>query len=91
MQQVMSLIITPPNCEPINASDVDRVQFALNLEFCQAEYFLYGALGKGLDSISPNLAAGGPPPIGVQKALLLDPDVARISEEIAYEQVGNIR
>ncbi|KAM5549166.1 desiccation-related protein PCC13-62 [Rosa sericea] len=97
IHQVMSQIavnitISPPNyCAPINAADVDRVQFALNLEFCQAEYFLYGALGKGLDSISPGLAQGGPPPIGAQKALLLDPDVARISEEIAYQQVGNIR
>ncbi|KAK9945639.1 hypothetical protein M0R45_011143 [Rubus argutus] len=91
IHQVMSLIITPPNCKPIEATDVDRVQFALNLEFCQAEYFLYGTFGKGLDSISPNLTAGGPPPIGVQKALLLNPEVARISEEIAYQQVGNIR
>nr|XP_011459794.1 PREDICTED: desiccation-related protein PCC13-62-like [Fragaria vesca subsp. vesca] len=61
-------------------------------KFCQAEYFLYGATGQGLDSYAPGLSGGGPPPIGAQKAMLLDdPDVARTSEEIAYQQIGNIR
>ncbi|PRQ26329.1 hypothetical protein RchiOBHm_Chr6g0293441 [Rosa chinensis] len=45
-------------------------EFALSLEFLEAEFFQFGALGRGLDSISPNLAGGGPPPSGAQKALL---------------------
>ncbi|KAM5549648.1 desiccation-related protein PCC13-62 [Rosa sericea] len=78
-------------CGPITATDTDRVQFALNLEFLETEFFLYGALGKGLDSINPAYSQGGPPPIGGQKALLEDPVVARIIEEFAYEEVGHIR
>ncbi|KAM5563993.1 ferritin-like catalase Nec2 [Rosa sericea] len=81
-----------PNCDPnlIEASDRDRLQFALNLEFLEAEFFLHAALGKGLDAINPNLTLGGPPPIGAQKANL-DPLVRRIIEEFGYQEVGHIR
>ncbi|KAB1202942.1 Desiccation-related protein PCC13-62 [Morella rubra] len=77
-------------CGPIEATDRDRIQFALNLEFLEAEFFLYGALGRGLDSIAPSFAQGGPPPIGGQKANL-DPLVGRIIEEFGYQEVGHLR
>ncbi|XP_031407672.1 desiccation-related protein PCC13-62-like [Punica granatum] len=75
---------------PIKASDTDRVQFAMNLEFLEAEFFLNGALGHGLDSITPYLAKGGPPPVGAEKANL-DPVTQRIIEEFAYQEVGHLR
>ncbi|KAL5561495.1 hypothetical protein UlMin_031242 [Ulmus minor] len=77
-------------CGPIEASDKDLIQVALNLEFLETEFFLYGALGKGLDSINPSLANGGPPPIGARKADL-DPLVNRIIEEFGYQEVGHLR
>ena len=77
-------------CGPIEASDKDLIQVALNLEFLETEFFLYGALGKGLDSINPSLANGGPPPIGARKADL-DPLVHRIIEEFGYQEVGHLR
>jgi hypothetical protein len=55
---------------------VDPVQFALNLEFTEAEFFLHAAFGVGLDQIAPKLALGGPPPVGVRKANLDEVDVA---------------
>lgn len=79
-----------PGCGPIVADDTDRIQFALNLEFLEAEFFLYGALGSGLDSIAPYLAKGGPLPIGARKANL-DPLVARIIQEFGYQEVGHLR
>ncbi|XP_004290772.1 PREDICTED: desiccation-related protein PCC13-62-like [Fragaria vesca subsp. vesca] len=88
---VHEVMTQTPNCLPLpNVTDADRLQFALNLEFLEAEFFLFGALGTGLDSINPNLAGGGPPPFGAQRALL-DPVVARIMEEFGYQQVGHIR
>jgi hypothetical protein len=77
-------------CEPIVANDTDQIQFALNLEFLEAEFFLYGALGKGLDSFEPTFAHGGPPPVGAKKANL-DPLVRRIIEEFGYQEVGHLR
>ncbi|KAK1310280.1 hypothetical protein QJS10_CPA08g00357 [Acorus calamus] len=47
--------------------DVELLQFALNFQFLEAEFFLYSSLGYGLDTVAPDLAKGGPSPIGVKK------------------------
>ncbi|KAH9683943.1 Desiccation-like protein [Citrus sinensis] len=41
-------------------SDVDLLEFPLNLEYLEAEFFLFGSLGHGLDKVAPNLTVGGP-------------------------------
>ncbi|GJN31448.1 hypothetical protein PR202_gb19848 [Eleusine coracana subsp. coracana] len=70
--------------------DVDPIQFALNLEFTEAEFFLHGAFGVGLDEVAPELALGGPPPIGARKANL-DVVTWRIIAEFGLEEVGHLR
>lgn len=50
--------------------DVDLLEFSLNLEYLEAEFFLFSSQGRGLDMLAPNLTQGGPPPIGVQEANL---------------------
>ncbi|KAK4855651.1 hypothetical protein QYF36_009376 [Acer negundo] len=54
----------------IPQSDLDLLEFPLNLEYFEAEFFLYGALGYGLDKAAPKLAGGGPTPLGAKKANL---------------------
>lgn len=83
-------VMCAASCGPIIANDKDRIQVALNLEFLEAEFFLNGALGKGLDAIDPGLAAGGPPPAGAKKANL-DPLTNQIIEEFGYQEVGHLR
>ncbi|CAN6300943.1 unnamed protein product [Urochloa humidicola] len=70
--------------------DVDPVQFALNLEYTEAEFFLHGAYGQGLDEIAPELVLGGPPPVGARKANL-DEMTLSVIEEFALQEVGHIR
>lgn len=72
------------------ANDSDFLEFMLNLEYLDGEFYSYGVFGNDLDSISPNLSQGGPRPIGGQKANL-EPLVTEIIKEFAYEQVGHIR
>jgi hypothetical protein len=62
----------PPPHVPVSVFpyDVDPVQFALNLEFTEAEFSLHAAFGVGLDQIAPELALGGPPPVGTRKVNL---------------------
>ncbi|GAV73853.1 Ferritin_2 domain-containing protein [Cephalotus follicularis] len=88
--ELITATVGSPTCRSIVASDTDRIQFALNLEFLEAEFFLHGALGKGLNDIDPNLAMGGPPPIGAQKATL-DYTTSQIIAEFGYEEVGHLR
>lgn len=94
---VLTIVVSVPinvlgsaYCGPVEAIDKDLVQFPLNLEFLEAEFFLNGALGLGLDAFEPGFAAGGPPPIGAQKANL-DPVTRKIIEEFGYQEVGHLR
>ncbi|KAL1320743.1 hypothetical protein HN51_065448 [Arachis hypogaea] len=64
--------------------------FALNFDYCTAEYLLHGALGFGLDEVAPNLVDGGPSPIGASVANL-SPLVKDIFSQIGYQYVGRIR
>ncbi|KAJ3684442.1 hypothetical protein LUZ61_013606 [Rhynchospora tenuis] len=71
-------------------SDVNLLEFPLNLEYLEAEFFLYGSLGYGLDQVASNLTGGGPPPIG-GKIANLDPFTRDIVLQFAYQEVGHLR
>ncbi|KAK6913656.1 hypothetical protein RJ641_020977 [Dillenia turbinata] len=70
--------------------DVDLLEFPLNLEYLEAEFFLWGALGHGLDQVAPQLTQGGPPPFGARKANL-DPLTRDVILQFAYQEVGHLR
>ncbi|KAI3959860.1 hypothetical protein MKW92_015195 [Papaver armeniacum] len=71
-------------------NDIDLLEFPLNLEYLEAEFFLWGALGYGLDKIAPQLALGGQPPKGVKKARL-DSFTRDIITQFAFQEVGHLR
>ncbi|KAJ6726560.1 DESICCATION-LIKE PROTEIN [Salix purpurea] len=75
---------------PIPQSDIDLLEFPLNLEYLEAEFFLYGSMGQGLDSFAPNLTMGGPRPLGAKKANL-DPYTRDIIKQFAWQEVGHLR
>ena len=75
-----------------NFTDEDRknIANALNLEYFEAEYFLWAAYGYGLDKLAPNLTGNGPEPIGVQKANL-DPYYTDVFKQMGLQEIGHIR
>ncbi|KAK1591434.1 hypothetical protein Q3G72_007720 [Acer saccharum] len=73
----------------IPQSDLDLLEFPLNLEYFEAEFFLYGALGYGLDKAAPKLTGGGPTPLGAKKANL-DPFTRDVVLQFAYQEVGHL-
>lgn len=75
---------------PTLPHDIDPIQFAQNLEFTEAEFFLHAVHGVGLDQFMPCLMLGGPPPVGAMKANL-DKVTWRIITEFGYEEVGHLR
>ncbi|XP_023006619.1 desiccation-related protein PCC13-62-like [Cucurbita maxima] len=74
----------------IPQSDVDLLEFPLNLEYLEAEFFLFGSLGYGLDKVAPYLTMGGPSPIGAKMANL-GPFIKDIIMQFAYQEVGHLR
>nr|GLL21825.1 desiccation-related protein PCC13-62-like [Ipomoea trifida] len=50
--------------------DLNLLEFPLNLEYLEAEFFLWGAFGYGLDKLAPNLSSNGPSPVGAKAAKL---------------------
>ncbi|XP_078434578.1 ferritin-like catalase Nec2 [Wolffia australiana] len=75
---------------PLPPLDVDLLQFALNLEHLEADYFINSALGLSLDDVAPELVMGGPPPIGARKANL-DRQTRAVITEFGFEEVGHLR
>ncbi|KAK7405545.1 hypothetical protein VNO78_06957 [Psophocarpus tetragonolobus] len=71
-------------------SDNDLLEFSLNLEYLEAEFFLFGSLGYGLDVAAPNLTGGGPPPIG-GKLVQLDSLAKDVFQQFAFQEVGHLR
>ncbi|KAG4946201.1 hypothetical protein JHK82_042252 [Glycine max] len=71
-------------------SDVDLLEFPLNLEYLEAEFFLFGSLGHGLDVVAPNLSEGGPPPIGARLARL-ENLIRDIILQFGLQEVGHLR
>ncbi|KAL7123734.1 hypothetical protein ABFS83_14G002500 [Erythranthe nasuta] len=71
-------------------SDIDLLEFPLNLEYFEAEFFSWGALGGGLDTFAPNLTMGGPSPIGARKARL-SPLIKDIIAQFALQEFGHLR
>lgn len=76
----------PPLCR----DDVDNLQFAQNLEHLEAELFLGGGLGYGLDKVAPYFKS--------LVALLqlgleanLDNLTRAIITEFGYQEVGHLR
>lgn len=92
------VLLIPTHCNAIvrradhsiPQSDVDLLEFPLNLEYLEAELFLYGSLGYGLDEVAPNLTMGGPSPIGAKMANL-GPFIKDIILQFAYQEVGHLR
>ncbi|GAB2294223.1 ER membrane complex subunit 6 [Dionaea muscipula] len=74
----------------IPASDVDLLEFPLNLEYLEAEFFLWGSLGCGLDKVQPNLTMGGPPPFAARIANL-DPFTKDVIYQFALQEIGHLR
>nr|GMD43245.1 desiccation-related protein PCC13-62-like [Ipomoea batatas] len=70
--------------------DKDLLEFPLNLEYLEAEFFLWGAFGYGLDKQAPNLTGGGPAPVGVKEAKL-SPLVKDIIGQFGLQEVGHVR
>lgn len=83
-------LVSGSSAKNFTVKDFETIQVALNLEYFEAEYFLWASYGYGLDKLAPYLVGGGPKPIGVQKAAL-SPYYVDFFKQMGLQEVGHLR
>jgi hypothetical protein len=68
--------------------DVDVLNFALNLEYLEAEFYLQAAFGRSLSAAD---TGGGPAPIGGRKVTFATPAIQAYAEEIALDEEAHVK
>ena len=82
---------TPPT-PPLDIPDNDILNFALNLEYLEAEFYLYAATGKGLSSTDALSGAGTTlVPSGIAAVPWTNPSFANYANEIAQDELNHVR
>ncbi|CDP17193.1 unnamed protein product [Coffea canephora] len=89
VQEVATILIFHSPLQ-VSRSDIESLQFAQNLEFLQAEWFLRGALGHGLDGFRVyRFLIGCAAPIGVLKPIWTSS--RKVLQPFGYQGVGHLR
>ncbi len=77
--------------QAVTLTDVDILNFALNLEYLEAEYYLRAAFGRGLDDADVVGQGAVGAVSGGTKVPFKDPKLRRIAEEIARDEEAHVR
>jgi hypothetical protein len=82
----------PPTTAPSTYTDADYLTFALNLEYLEAEYYLYAATGSGLSAADAGTGAGTTivPTTGT-KVTFTDAYLQQYANEIAQDELNHVR
>jgi hypothetical protein len=82
----------PPTPPPLDIPDNDILNFALNLEYLEAEFYLYAATGSGLSTADALSGAGTTiVPQGIKAVPWTSPVFAQYAAEIAQDELNHVR
>ena len=81
-----------PTPTPLDIPDNDILNFALNLEYLEAEFYLYAATGAGLSTADALTGAGTTiVPPGIAAVPWTSPIYAQYAAEIAQDELNHVR
>ena len=85
---------TPPPVTPVTPSitDADILNFALNLEYLEAEFYLYATTGSGLSGTDAGTGAGTTTlPTNFSKVTFADAYIQQYANETAQDELNHVR
>ena len=84
----------PTSTSPVTptVTDADILNFALNLEYLEAEFYLYATTGNGLSSTDAGSSAGITTlPANFAKVSFADPYIQQYANETAQDELNHVR
>jgi hypothetical protein len=83
--------VTPVTPVTPAVTDADILTFALNLEYLEAEYYLYAATGSGLSATDAGSGAGTTIVPSTTKVAFTDAYLQQYANEIAQDELNHVR